>query len=124
MVELVCVKKEIRNNEGKVIGYALKMPEEAGKELKERLARGERIVKVMYEPFDAYLEHLRKHGIRHKVFKIDDARYVAVEITNNYKCFGWIAGLAEMHYRIDDGEDLDTVIKHLKKEIEERQKEL
>lgn len=114
MVEMVGIKCPYKNKNGKVIGYVLKKDEELEEELMDRLARGERLVKVAFEPFEGYLEHLAENGIPHKVAKTKNSSTVAVvEITPNFKRYDGVIGISESFYRIEDHESLDDVVEYI-----------
>jgi len=108
-MKVVGVKSVIRGKDGRVVGYSLKIGKELDEEIVERLARGEKLAKVVYDPFDPYLEHLRKNGILHKVFEINGTRAVMVKIDENFKRFDGLAGLGEIFLKLD-GEDLNLAI--------------
>ncbi|HDM76726.1 MAG TPA: hypothetical protein ENG51_09685, partial [Deltaproteobacteria bacterium] len=55
-MKVVGVKSVIRGKDGRVVGYSLKIGKELDEEIVERLARGEKLAKVVYDPFDPYLE--------------------------------------------------------------------
>jgi len=107
MVELVGIKEPFVNKEGKVVGYILKIGEELEEELKERLSRGERLVKVVFDPFEPYIQHLKEN----KIVKVDRYHKVAVvEITQNFKRFDGLIGISKLFYKIEQNESINSVI--------------
>jgi len=115
VVDLVGIKETRTNDEGKVIGYVLKTGEELEQELEERLKGGERLVKVVYQPFYAYLDHLKKNKIPHKKAKLNRwEEVVVVEIAPNFKPFDGIIGICEIYYKLEDDEKLEDVIEYIK----------
>jgi len=106
MVSLVGVKGRTK------YGYALKTGEELEREIQERLARGEKIIKCVYEPFDAYIKHLKRNKIEHVVIRNKCERLVIVKIDDRFKPFNGIIGLAEVFYKLEDNEDINSAVEY------------
>jgi len=92
-----------------VKGYlVLKTGEELEKELRERLERGEKLVKIVWCPTVWYLKHLKERKIPHiyvKVNRYED--FVIVDVTHpNFKPLKGVVGLAETYYVLE-GRKLD-----------------
>ena len=96
------VKDEIRNSEGKVIGYTLKTGRELDAELAERLKRGEKIVKVCYGCTYGYLQHLKRHGTPH--FKSRRGDIAVILVDERYRHYGLLAGVSEWFYKLEENE--------------------
>jgi len=106
--------------------YNARKYEEMFRMVAEHIKRGGKGFYAVYEPLDAYIEHLRKHGIRHKVMKIrrkydediyDEFRMAFVLVDENYVACG-AAGIGIIVCLLD-GEDLETAIsKYLNDDVE------
>ena len=116
-MERICIKDVWVDKKGNTWVFPKWKEEEIEEELQERLGRGERIIKIVWEPFEEYLKHLRRDKINHRIVTCKDElgrpiKGVIVAIDESFKPYRkGLVGVWEEYYKLEDGETLDTVAK-------------
>ena len=118
-MERICIKKVMKDKEGRIWIIPKWKEEEIEEEVQERLKRGERIIKIVWEPFDEYIEHLKKNKVDHRVVTVKDelgrpTKAVIVAIDESFKPYlEGLIGLCDEYYKLENGETLDSVAKEI-----------
>lgn len=72
-------------------------------EINRELEKGSPVIKVVGAVTYPYLDHLKKHNIRH----YKHGQGVVVLVDGRYRNFGGLAGLYEHHFVLEEGEEFN-----------------
>ena len=77
----------------------------------EHVRSGGRALHVVWDPVKGYKQHLRKQGVRYRVFKVEDAgRKVEVVVSivkQGYRPMDGLVGLASWYFLLEPGDPDD-----------------
>ena len=91
--------------------------------LREHIKKGGKVLNIVYDPFEGYIQHLEGHGIPFRKIKHKDPYSMKYEVLfvlvdENYKHYGGLVGVANT-YALLDGETFDeAILKYLRDEYE------